>query len=281
VPVYQLLGGLSRNHIECYHTAGEVPGITRDMPLKERAQATIAAGFRAFRTSTAELGRGVPYNTHEAVTKTYDECVQIREGVGKYGDWAIDFHTRLDFADAVRLAKLLEPLAPYFCEDPLRSDTLDNYPSLRQQTSVPIAAGEQWGNRWDFNKLVENQYIDYLRVTLPNVGGITEYMKIAAIAETHTVGLIPHFTGPISTVALIHCTGTFSGPVLMEWAGSDYEASHLPQWGEFKNGKWWFNERPGLGVDFDPSKCRLIGETTEAIANRPEFYRPDGSFTEW
>ncbi len=281
VPVYELLGGLARKYIECYHTAGEVPGASREMSIKERAQATIEAGFRAYRTGPQDVPRGAPYNTHEIVLKTYENCVQIREGVGKYGDWAIDFHTRFDFSDAVRLAKLLEPLAPYFCEDPLRSDTLDNYSSLRQQTSVPIAAGEQWGNRWDYNKLVENQYLDYLRVTLPNVGGITEYMKIANMAETHTVGLIPHFTGPISTVALIHCAGTFTGPVLFEWAGTNYEVEHLGQWAEFKNGKWWFNERPGLGVEFDPSKCRLIGETTEAIVGRPEYYRPDGSFTEW
>ena len=82
---------------------------------------------------------------------------------------------------------------------------------------VPIAAGEEWGNRWDFNKLVETHDIDYVRATLPNVGGITEMMKIAAICETHFVGIVPHFTGPIATAALVNCLGTFSGPVLMEY----------------------------------------------------------------
>ena len=69
-------------------------------------------------------------------------------------------------------------------------------PILRRKVNVPIAAGEEWGNRWDFNKLVENHDIDYVRATLPNVGGITEMMKIAAICETHFVGIVPHFTGP-------------------------------------------------------------------------------------
>ena len=82
---------------------------------------------------------------------------------------------------------------------------------------VPIAAGEEWGNRWDFNRLVENHDIDYIRATLPNVGGITEMMKIAAICETHFVGIVPHFTGPIATAALVNSLGTFSGPVLMEY----------------------------------------------------------------
>ena len=128
---------------------------------------------------------------------------------------------------------------------------------------------------------MENELIDYVRVTLPNVGGITEYLKIGALCETHFVGLIPHFTGPISTAALIHCAAAFSGPVLFEYAGSNYAAAYLPQWADFKNGKWWFNERPGLGVEFDPSQCRQVAEITSGVTGRPEYYRPDGSFTNW
>src|SRR5207248_5408028 len=83
-------------------------------------------------------------------------------------------------------------LAPYFVEDPVRTEAfLEDIPRLRRMVKVPIAAGEEWGNRWDFNKLVENHDIDYVRATLPNVGGITEMMKIAAICETHFVGIVP------------------------------------------------------------------------------------------
>ena len=81
-------------------------------------------------------------------------------------------------------------------------------------TTVPLTHGEEWGQRYDFNKLVENHDIDYIRATLPNVGGITEMMKIAAICETHAVGIVPHFTGPISTAALVNCLSTFPGPVM-------------------------------------------------------------------
>ena len=69
-------------------------------------------------------------------------------------------------------------------------------------TTVPLTHGEEWGQRWDFNRLVENHDVDYIRATLPNTGGITEMMKIAAICETHAVGIIPHFTGPVATAAL-------------------------------------------------------------------------------
>ena len=121
---------------------------------------------------------------------------------------AVDFHQRFDLPEAVRGCDLIKDLAPFFVEDPVRAEAfLDDLPKLRQMVRVPIAAGEEWGARWDFNKLVENHDIDFVRATLPNVGGITETMKIAAICETHFVGIIPHFTGPIATAALVNSLG--------------------------------------------------------------------------
>ncbi len=117
-------------------------------------------------------------------------------------------------------------LAPFFVEDPVRTEAfLQDLPILRSKVNVPLAAGEEWGNRWDFNRLVENHDIDFVRATLPNVGGITEMMKIAAICETHFVGIVPHFTGPIATAALVNSLGTFSGPLLMEY---NYQGRTLP-----------------------------------------------------
>ena len=208
VPVYELLGGLSRDHLECYST-----GFPSQGSLKETARACLAAGFRAFRYATVDPPAGQAFNSHQMVRKTYEDCVEIREGVGKDGDWALDYHTRLDFPDAVRLSTLIEPLEPYFAEDLIRSENPDVYKELRAHVKVPIAVGEQFGARWDINQLIEQQLIDYARVTLPNVGGITEYMKILALCETHYVGLIPHFTGPVAEAALVHACGVFSGPV--------------------------------------------------------------------
>src|SRR5262245_7256717 len=111
VPVYELLGGLAHDHIECYSTS-----FPRKGDMKETARACIEAGFRALRTSVAD-GPGGVFNSHTAVRRTVEQCRQIREGVGKDGDWAIDYHTRLDLSDAVRLSTQLEELEPYFCED--------------------------------------------------------------------------------------------------------------------------------------------------------------------
>jgi len=277
VPVYELLGGMARDHVECYAT-----GFPSQGSLKETAHACLEAGFRAFRYATADPPKGQPFNSHQMVRKTYEDCVEIREGVGKDGDWALDYHTRLDFPDAVRLSTLIEPLEPYFAEDLIRSENPEVYKELRAHVKVPIAVGEQFGSRWDINLLIEHQLIDYARVTLPNVGGITEYMKILALCETHYVGLIPHFTGPVSEAALVHACGVFSGPVLMEMTGEGKPSyPHLPESYDFRNGKMWPNRRPGLGVTLDTAPLQLAAEITERLRPIPMFHRPDGSITNW
>ena len=240
----------------------------------------MEAGFRAFRTEVGDPDDQLTFNSRQSVEKTYRQCVEIREGVGSSGDWAIDFHTRLDRADAIRLAQLIEDLNPYFAEDLIRSENPGVYRGLRQQVRIPIAVGEHFGDRWEINELVEGRLIDYSRVSLPNCGGITEFVKLAALCETHYVGLIPHFTGPISTAALAHVCGTFSGPVLMEIVrAGPQEEPHLPRSYDFKSGKVWPNRRPGLGVEFDPSRAELVSEVTKRFQPVPLFRRPDGSIT--
>jgi galactonate dehydratase len=276
VPLHQLLGGLARNYVECYSTAFPSKG-----SIAETARACIEAGFRAYRTSVADAAPE-GFNPREAVRLTHEQCIRIREAVGKDGDWAIDYHTRLDLPDAIRLSTLIEPLEPYFAEDLVRSENPGNYRELRPQVKVPIAVGEQYGARWDINELIEGRLIDYSRATIPNVGGVTEFMKIAALCETHYVGLIPHFTGPVSEAALVHCCGVFPGPAMMEMTGAGpREVPHLPRHYDFRNGRMWPNDRPGLGVEFDSSRAQLALEVTRKGGTGQLFHRPDGSYTNW
>ncbi len=283
LPVHSLLGGMVRNYCECYNTAGTIPGITRGMNIQERARLTVEAGYRAFRMDAASNGANTVYNTRERINRLAEDCAQARAGVGKDGDWVIDFHQRFDLADAMRGCGLIENLAPFFVEDPVRAEAFNqDLPILRRAVKVPIAAGEEWGNRWDFNQLVEAHDIDYVRATLPNVGGITEMMKIAAICETHFVGIVPHFTGPIATAALVNCLGTFSGPVLMEYNFQGATLPHLPVCLDFKNGKLYANDRPGLGVELDMSQLKQVAEITQPVTARAQtYFRPDGSITNW
>jgi len=147
-------------------------------------------------------------------------------------------------------------------------------------TTVPLTHGEEWGLRWDFVKLVEAHDIDYIRATLPNVGGITEFMKVAGICETHAVGIVPHFTGPIATAALVNCLTTFSGPVMLEYNFGTKPIDYLPECLDFKQGKAYANQRPGLGVTPEMKLLTQIGEVTQP-GRRNVFKRRDGSLTHW
>ena len=308
LPLHEMLGGSVRNYCECYGTSG-LPAEVRPggaapaggaatqagrgggrggrgggggLSLKERAQATMESGYRGFRVD-ASIGGAIPdgvFNTHERVRLVAAACKEIREGVG-HGDWMIDFHQKFDFADALRCCKLIEEYEPYFVEDPVRDEHfLQDIPKLRQMTTCPLTAGEEWGNRWDFNKLVENHDIDYIRATLPNVGGITEMMKVAALCETHSVGIVPHFTGPISTASLVGCLSTYSGPVIMEYNFGGRPIPYLPECLDFKAGKAYTNQRPGLGVTADLKQLKFISSVDQP--GRSNVYRrPDGSLTHW
>ena len=294
VPCYDLLGGMNRTYLESYSSGAGTGKLLQDL-----ARAAMEAGFRAFRMDAASMdrvargGRGEPvteagplggpiYNTHERVRQVAEDCRNLREGVGPNGDWIIDLHQRFDYADGLRACKLIEQYEPYLVEDPVRTDQFnDDLPKLRTMTTVPLAAGEEWGQRWDFNKLVENHDIDYVRCTLPNVGGITEMVKIAALCETHAIGIVPHFTGPISTAALVHALGPYSGPVLCEIGTNQRLPSHISEGLDFRRGKIWPNSRPGLGVTLNLEQLTLVTEFTEPGPNRPIYFRPDGSRTNW
>jgi L-alanine-DL-glutamate epimerase-like enolase superfamily enzyme len=282
LPVHQMLGGTVRNYCECYGTTTVAPGAGgRPATLGDRAKAAMDAGYRAFRMGAADVPVGGVYNTHDMVRRVIEQCKEVRQGVGPNGDWCIDFHQRFDYNDAVRACRGIEEYEPYFVEDPvLDQHALQDIPKLRQMTTVPLTHGEEWSHRWDFNALVEHHDVDYIRATLPNVGGITEMMKIAAMCETHAVGIIPHFTGPIATAALVNCLSTFSGPVMMEYNYGGRPIDYLPECLDWKEGKAYTNDRPGLGATLDMSKLKQIGEVTQP-GRQNVYRRPDGSLTHW
>ena len=99
------------------------------------------------RADYLRLGPMTSENTSRFGT-AFTESVEAREGVGKNGDWCVDFHQRFDLDEAVRGCSLIEPLAPFFVEDPVRTEAFqEDLPILRRMAKVPIAAGEEWGNR--------------------------------------------------------------------------------------------------------------------------------------
>jgi galactonate dehydratase len=281
-PVYDLLGGATRDYIECYAT-GFSP--SKANTEEERAQDCIKAGLRAYRIGPTGGNGEEPFDFYENAIKTIDLCKRIDTAVGGKGRWAIDLHTRFDMTEAIKICKELEKLEPYFVEDIVRSENPGVYKTVRTMTSVPIAVGEQFGDRWDINELIEQHLIDYSRVTLPNAGGISEFKIIASLCETHYVGMIPHFTGPLSTAALVHVLGSSSfSRCLVELAGGVPErpAYFNEDIVDFRNGKLYLNSRPGLGVKFDNNKAGFIMEiTANTKFPHPILKSPDGSIHNW
>jgi len=283
VPVYELLGGATRDYIECYATGFRDSKATTE---EGRAEDCIKAGLRCYRIGpTGGNDPNVPFDFYENARKTIDFCKRIDAAVGGQGNWAIDLHTRFDTIEAIKICDELQKLEPYFIEDIIRSENPGVYRTIRNMTKVPIAVGEQFGDRWDTNELIEERLIDYSRVTLPNTGGITELKKIATLCETHYVGLIPHFTGPLSTAALVHVLGS-SSPMrcMMELAGGKPEqpAYFNDDYLLYKSGKLFLNPAPGLGVKFDPKKATFVMEIKENTKYpHPYLKSPDGAIHNW
>ena len=282
VPVYELLGGATRDYVECYATGFRA---SKAKTEEERARDCIEAGLRAYRIGPTGGNGDQPFDFYENVNKTIEYCKRIDEAVGGMGNWAIDLHTRFDLTDGIKICKALEELEPYFIEDIVRSENPEVYENVRQMTTVPIAVGEQFGDRWDTNELIEDRLIDYTRFTLPNTGGISEFKKIAAICETHYVGMIPHFTGPLSTAALVHVLGSSSpSRCMMELGGGEVEkpAYFNEDYIDFRDGKLFLNPSPGLGVEFDTKKADFVMEVTEKTKfPHPLLYSPDGAVHNW
>jgi galactonate dehydratase len=280
VPVYDLLGGATRDYVECYGTGFSKSKATT---IEGKAVDCIEAGLRAFRIGPT--GDGAPFDFYENTKKTIDLCKRVDKAVGGGGKWAIDLHTRFDTTEGLKICKALEELEPYFVEDIVRSENPEVYELVRSKTDVPIAVGEQFGDRWDINEMIEKRLIDYSRVTLPNTGGISEFKKIASMCETHYVGMIPHFTGPLSTAALVHTLGSSSpSRCLMELAGGEPErpAYFNDDYLLFDKGKLHLNPAPGLGVKFDPKKATFVMEIAEKTKfPHPILHAPDGSIHNW
>jgi galactonate dehydratase len=311
-PLYQLFGGRAREHIELYATSGLPQGLVPPeeaaaMGLNERAAATMKAGYRVYRVdggilpSTGRVGGagtgaaagnrggggrgggrgGSMFDSRSRIRQIIQAVEQIREGVGPDGNWMIDLHQKFDFHEAVEVCRLMEPYRPFCVEDPVREEQFrTQIPKLRLLTTVPLAPGEEWGTRAEFSPLVEQRDIDFARASLPNVGGITEMLKIMAVCDTHKVGIVPHFTGPVATAGHMHTMMAFPGQVLMEYNQGERPVPYMPEFLECRNGKVWPNDRPGLGVSVDEKQLTLVEAMTEG-AQGITHRRPDGSLTHW
>lgn len=278
VPLYQLLGGLCREKVVCYpHCAGPT---TED--LVESCRQKVREGWQFVRFDPRPEPDGVTFDAGRAARRCLEETRAIREAVGPDIEILIDFHTRFDPVEAMWLCRELEPLRPYFVEDPIRSENFDAFRKLSRQVRVPLAAGEQYASKWEFRQQVEEELIDFARIDVCIAGGIGETMKIAHWCETHAIKLAIHNPlGPVSTAAGLHidlACDNFGVQELARVPGSVLPEL-FPEQVTFEKGYLLPPTRPGLGVVFDET---AVGKYPPiAKGGCPQYRRPDGSFTNW
>jgi L-alanine-DL-glutamate epimerase-like enolase superfamily enzyme len=277
VPIYELLGGLVRDKVVCYpHNRGEVDNVET---LVESCLATKEEGWKFVRWGLPNDGKIL--EPRKAVRAAIKQFQAVREAVGEDIELCFDVHTRLDLPEAVWLCQEVEQFAPFFIEDPLRSENPDSFKTLRPRTRVPLAAGEQFSSKWEFRQLIEEEWIDYARIDLCIVGGFTESKKIAGWCETHYIQLAVHNPlGPISSAACLQLNlatplvGVQEQPRKTGTVLTDV----VPVQPEWEDGYLLAPTLPGLGVEFDREAARKHPfQQTEL----PQLRRPDGSVTNW
>jgi galactonate dehydratase len=187
VPVYQLLGGKCREKVRVYY---HVFGRTTE----ELVAGCVAAKERGFTavghlTPFLDEPRTIPYfKTHVGKIREAIEAVRrYREAVGDAVDLCIEIHRRLTPAEAIVLARGIEPYHPFFCEDPILPDNFDAMGLVAEHIAVPIATGERLHTIQEFAMLLKRGAVHYVRPDVCMAGGITHSKKIAALAEAEHV----------------------------------------------------------------------------------------------
>jgi galactonate dehydratase len=224
VPAYQLLGGKVREKARVYY---HVFGQTKEALIQGCVQAK-EMGFTAVGHLTPFLDepRDVPFfQTHVQKMRDAIETVgRYREAVGTDVDLCIEIHRRLTPHEAIVLARGIEPYHPFFYEDPILPDSFDEMALVAQNIRIPIATGERLHTIWEFEMLLSRGAVQYVRPDVCMVGGLTHAKKIAALAEAHHVGVVPHNPlSPVSTAACLQLAACIPNFALQEYPKGELE----------------------------------------------------------
>jgi mannonate dehydratase len=270
MPVYQLLGGKCRDGVETYkHANGktfqEVEKAVRDAMDKGwrhvRAQVAIP-GLATYGTPAVKPDPDAPPNARPEVwepgpyVRTVPKLFEhLRKTVGDDVELLHDMHERVPPILAMKMAKDLEPYRLFFLEDPLSPEDVGYFRHMRQQTTTPIAMGELFNNTQEWLSLVTERLIDFIRIHISQVGGITFARKVASLCEFFAVRTAWHGPGDVSPVghaANVHLDLACHNFGIQE--GREFtqeEKDVFPGCPELKNGYFYANDKPGLGIDLD------------------------------
>ncbi len=218
VPVYQLMGGKCRDKVRVYY---HVMGDTKENLIRDCIEAK-RQGFTAVGHLTPFLDepRDRPYyKTHaDKMADAIDTVRRYREAVGNELDLCIEIHRRLTPAEAVVLARGIEPYHPYFYEDPILPDNFDQMGLVAQNIHIPIATGERLHTIYEFEMLLRRGAVQYVRPDVCLAGGLSHSKKIAALAEANHVMVVPHNPlSPVSTAACVQLAACIPNFGLQEY----------------------------------------------------------------
>ncbi|MDD9841174.1 MAG: D-galactonate dehydratase family protein [Alphaproteobacteria bacterium] len=277
MPLYQLLGGKSRDGIMVY---GHANG--RDIEEScAAAEKFLSLGYKAVRVQSGVPGletiygvskdkmfyepatKGLPVEQVWSSAKYLNHIPAlfetIRERLGYEFHLLHDVHHRLTPIEAGQLGKAVEPYRLFWLEDPVPAENQESLRLIRQHTTTPLAIGEIFNTIWDCKTLIENHLIDYIRTTIVHAGGITHLRRIADFASLYHVRTGCHGATDLSPVCLgasLHLNLAIPNFGIHEYMRHTKETDEVfPHDYYFENGALYLGDKPGHGVDLDEEKA--------------------------
>lgn len=269
VPVYELLGGPTRDRVRVYGRAA-----TPDDIKKRKAE-----GYTVIKTGLAHEHPANIVENPRFIKHAVDSFAALRDAAGPDMDIAIDFHGNISPQTAKVIIKELEPYQPMFIEEPCQAQNVDTMVDIARGTHLPIAAGERIFTKWGFRELLEKKAVGIIQPDLCHAGGITEGRLIAGMAEAYYIPIAPHNPmGPISLASGLHLAASIPNFLVQEQVslGEGYLKNPFKLQ---KDGTVMIPQGPGLGIELDEEQIKdKIGHDWK----NPETYNfLDGSVVDW
>ena len=278
-PVWDLLGGRSRDHIRLMLLVLDEDH--QPDRVSEFVRSGVDAGFSAIKFDPLPRSCGdIPLDRLVRIVR--DNAAAAREAAGPDVDLVFEFGRKLNPLQAPTCLNAVAEFHPLFVEDPLQIDSIQAQSDLVRKVQVPIANGERLTSIWEFRELLERGAVQYVRPDLGMAGGLTHCKKIAAVAESFGASVVSHnWLGPLLTAASIHLDVSMPNMVVQEY---DVNEETAPEFAMFTTtlerdgGKMLIPWGPGLGVDFDPEIAATFPHTPYDFGELATFRRnADGS----
>lgn len=277
LPVYQLVGGNSRDRIR-YYLNGWSGGAIDPAEIGDRAAEAYDQGERAFKFSLALPSW--PLHDRELLGSLERSLQKIREAIGEQTLLMFDGHGRYDVEQAIKVAEVLAGHGTYFFEEPVQPTRVADMARVARHASIPIAAGERLARKEEF---VENFRADAITVAQPDLAhchGFAEGLKIAALADSFGAWIAPHGPmSPVLTAISLHLDAVIPNFLIQERLRMDpWCESLIDKPLSQSEGYLPLPQGPGWGIELNEELCRAHPAISVSI---PRLFRPDGSVSDW